>query len=337
VDSKRRTRHVTFRGTRQEAQKELTRLLAEADVGQLPDAARATVAERISAWMAGAHNLAPRTRERYAELAANQVLPHLGTVPLNKLKSDTIRAWHARLLEDGLSPRTILHAHRVLCKALVGTQARAALNVDLPLIEEEEVEILEPAEVMRVLDLLKDHWLLPIVSLALATGMRRGELLGLQWGDVNLDAATLRVERSVEETKAGMRLKPPKTRRSKRNLMLPSEAVAVLRAHKVQQLELRLALGLGKIESPTLVFSTIDGGLMRPRNLTKAWSRLVPDKKFHSLRHTHASMLISKGVDILTISRRLGHSKAAITLDVYGHLMQGADKAAADAIAGMLK
>ncbi len=85
------------------------------------------------------------------------------------------------------------------------------------------------------------------------------------------------------------------------------------------------------------LLSTVDGGLLRPRNVTKAWWRILPDKKFHSLRHTHASMLINAGVDILTISRRLGHSKAAITLDVYGHLMHGADKAAADAIAGVLK
>ena len=188
-----------------------------------------------------------------------------------------------------------------------------------------------------MLEALKDHWLLPIVSLALATGARRGELLGLQWGDVDLEAGTLRIERSVEETKAGMRLKLPKTKRGRRNVALPPEAVAMLRAHKVQQLELRFVLGLGKPDAPTLVFSTSDGGLLRPRNVTKAWWRVVPHRKFHSLRHTHASMLISKGVDILTISRRLGHSKAAITLDVYGHLMQGADKAAADAIAGMFK
>jgi integrase len=111
----------------------------------------------------------------------------------------------------------------------------------------------------------------------------------------------------------------------------------VLRSHKVQQLEQRLVLGLGKIEPDTLVFGTIDSGLMRPRCLTKAWSRKFPDKTFHSLRHTHASLLIAAKVDILTISRRLGHSKAAITLDVYGHLMPGADQAAAKAMEGLLK
>jgi len=157
--------------------------------------------------------------------------------------------------------------------------------------------------------------------------MRRGELLGLQWGDLDLDKATLRVERSVEETRAGLRLKPPKTRRGRRSVTLGEGAVSMLRAHRAKQLELRLALGLGKITDSTLVLNTVEGELLRPRNITKAWSRAVPDKTFHSLRHAHASMLINAGVDIITVSRRLGHSAAAITLDVYGHLIEGADAA----------
>jgi integrase len=186
---------------------------------------------------------------------------------------------------------------------------------------------------------LVGHTLAPIVELALATGTRRGELCGLQWGDIDLDRGVLRVERSVEETKAGLRLKAPKTKRGRRNITLGESAVAMLRTHKIKQLEIRLVLGLGKIADSTLVFSTIDGELLRPGNVTRAWSRAMPrlGKTFHSLRHTHASMLINAGVDILTISRRLGHSKAAITLDVYGHLIGGADEAAAAAIEGALK
>ena len=189
---------------------------------------------------------------------------------------------------------------------------------------------------------LEGHTLFPIVSLALATGMRRGELLGLQWGDIDLDRGVLRVERSLEETKAGLRFKPPKTKRGRRNITLPPDAVAMLRAHKVKQLELRLVLGLGKIEPSTLVLSDVEGEPLKPHTVSRAWQRVVvakglPRVSFHALRHTHASMLIRAGVDILTISRRLGHSAAAITLDVYGHLIEGADAAAAKAIEGVLK
>src|SRR5262249_12748237 len=174
-----------------------------------------------------------------------------------------------------------------------------------------------------------------------AGGMGGGEVVGLRWGDIDLDGATLRVERSVEETRAGLRVKPPKTASCRRNLSLPPEAVAILRAHKVKLLELHLLLGLGIIKPDTLVFSTVDGGLLSPDNLSRDWIRVsrakgLPKVSFHALRHTHASVLIRKGVDILTISRRLGHSKAAMTLDVYGHMLEGADDAAAKAIASVL-
>jgi integrase len=121
--------------------------------------------------------------------------------------------------------------------------------------------------------------------------MRRGELLGLQWADVDLDGATLRVDRSVEETREGLRLKSPKTKRGRRNITLPPEAVAMLRAHKVSALELRLVLGLGTIKTDTLVFSAVDGGLLSPDNLSRDWGRVVkakglPSVSFHALRHT---------------------------------------------------
>jgi integrase len=202
--------------------------------------------------------------------------------------------------------------------------------------------VLSPEQAADVLTKLEGHCLYPIVTLALNTGMRRGELLGLQWGDIDLDGGTLRVERAVEETKAGLRLKPPKTRRGRRNLRLPADAVRALRDHKAAQLRLRLALGAGNVEPGTLVFSTVDGGLVRPRNLSKSWWRTrqamnLPPVSFHAFRHTHASLLIRQGVDILTISRRLGHTKPATTLNVYGHLFAGADEAAAKAMEGLLK
>ena len=191
-----------------------------------------------------------------------------------------------------------------------------------PKVEDEEIEILSAEQIADVRSKLQSHTLLPLVELALATGMRRGELLGLQWGDVDLDAGTLRVERSLEETKAGLRLKSPKTKSGRRNIALPPEAVAMLRAHKVQQMEIRLALGMGKPDATTLVFSDVEGRLLKPHTVSRAWRRAVvalklPAVTFHALRHTHVSVLIRAGVDILTISRRMGHSKASVTLDVY--------------------
>jgi integrase len=347
-DGKRKTRYATVPGTRQDAQRELTRLLGAADAGTLPDPNSATVAEYIEAWLRGAPKGSAKTMERYGELAANQIKPHLGAHKLQRLKPEHIQEWHGTLIEAGLSPRTVKHAHKLLHRVLADAVKAGAVSRNVasvfqpPAVEQEEIEILSPEQIANVLAKLEGHTLFPIVSLALASGLRRGELLGLQWGDIDLDAATLRVERSVEETGAGLRLKSPKTKRGRRNVKLPAEAVAMLRAHKLQQMEIRFALGMGKPDAATLVFSDVEGELLKPHTVSRSWRRAVAAKKlpvvtFHALRHTHASMLIRAGVDILTISRRLGHSKAAITLDVYGHLIGGADEAAADAIAGVLK
>jgi integrase len=348
ADGKRRQRYATVRGSYQDAQKELTRRLNEKDEGTLVDPTNATVAEYVRTWLGSTHEQSPKTLERYGQLVELQIIPHLGATKLQKLTPEHIQQWHGKLIAGGLAPRTVGHAHRVLQLVLQravrnGTLARNAASVHKPpKVEQTEIEILSPTQVADVLAKLEGHALFPLASLSLDTGLRRGELLGLQWGDIDLDAATLRVDRSVEETKAGLRVKPPKTKRGRRNITLPAETVTMLRAHKVKTMELRLALGMGNIAPGTLVFSTVNGALLSPDNLSRDWRRVSAAKKlpvvsFHALRHTHASVLIRAGVDILTISRRLGHSKPSVTLDTYGHLIEGADKAAAEAISRVLK
>lgn len=347
VDGKRQQRYATVRGTYKDAQKELTRLLSAADLGALPDPINVTLADYLRAWLDGPLGLSPKTLERYRELGERQIIPHLGATKLQRLKPEHVQTWHGTLIGQGLSSRTIGHAHRVLrlvlqCAVKNGTLTRNVATVHLPpKVEDREIEILSADQIREMLAKLEGHALHPIAVLAIATGMRRGELLGLQWGDIDLDNGTLRIERSIEETKAGLRVKPPKTKRGRRNITLPLDAVAMLRAHKVAMLELRLRLGIAAIKPESWVFSTVEGGLLSPDNLSRDWRRVsgarkLPQVSFHGLRHTHASVLIGKGVDILTISRRLGHYKPSVTLDTYGHLIEGTDAAAAIAIAGVL-
>jgi integrase len=316
------------------------------DKGTRATPTHVTVGEYVLQYLSTTLTQSPKTLERYGELAERQVIPHLGHLPLSKLRPEHVEQWHAALLAGGLAPLTVRHAHSVL-KLVLG---RAVENGSLarnvatlrkpPAMDVKEIEILTPEQITTVLDALLGHSLHPIVSLALATGMRRGELLALEWGDIDLDRAVLRVERSLEETKAGLRVKPPKTKRGRRNIGLAADAVTMLREHRKAQIELRLALGQGG--QPVLVFSTIEGGHLSPNGLSRSWRqtcrvRKLPRVPFHALRHTHASTLIRAGVDVLTISRRLGHSNAAMTLDVYGHLIEGSDAAAAKAIEGILK
>lgn len=355
ANGKRQIRYVTVRGKRADAERELARLINDLHNGVLVDPAKVTVEEYIRKWLDGPHGLANKTAERYLELGENQIFPTLGHVLLQRLRPSDVKSWHEYLLKDGrkhggpLSARTVGHAHRVLHRALqvaVKTEVLArnvASAVPPPKVEADEIEILDQGEVATLLDGLQGHWLHPIAAVDLATGLRRGEVLGLQWDDIDLDGASLRVERALEETKRhGLQFKPPKTKHGRRTLSLPPSAVTVLREHRVKQLEMRLALGLGKPPGDALVFSRFDGSPIPPRQLTKEWaetcaSRGLPRVTFHALRHTHASALIAAGLDVVMISRRLGHANPTVTLNIYGHLFRRNDDAAAHAIESVLQ
>jgi len=164
----------------------------------------------------------------------------------------------------------------------------------------------------------------------------------LRWRD--LDGDTLTIERSLEQTKAGLRFKSPKTKHGRRKITLPPSAVIDLDKHRREQLELRMHLGIGKPPADGLVFCNHDGSPLAPGKISVQWNRVirripgVPPVTFHSFRHCHASALIKAGVDVVSVSRRLGHSSPVITLKVYAHLFgDGTQDKAAEAIERMLK
>lgn len=214
-----------------------------------------------------------------------------------------------------------------------------AAVVHPPKVDESEIEIATDTEIGKVLEHLRgrNRQLYTIALLALATGMRRGELLALRWQDI--EEGRIKVERSLEQTRAGLKFKAPKTKRSRRAVTIPASTMAELRAHKLIQQEQRLALGLGRLSADDLVFTMADGSPRKPNALTNDWLRATMAVgrriNLHVLRHTHVSNLIAAGVDILTVSRRVGHASPAITLSVYGHLCPNADDRAAQAIEAM--
>lgn len=179
----------------------------------------------------------------------------------------------------------------------------------------------------------EDFLYLPVLMLV-TTGIRRGELLAVRWRDLDLDTRTLRVEQSLEQIKTGMRFKSPKTKHGRRSISLPAVVVMELRRHRKAQQETRLQLGSGRLPDDALVISTYDGRPYSPDALTLRWRRAVgrlrlPRVTLHSLRHTHASALIAAGMDVLTVSRRLGHSSPSITLGAYAHKFANRDAEAA--------
>ena len=257
---KRQIRYHNFKGTKREAQAELTRLTAQAMEGNYIHPAKTTVAEFLERWLRDwvSSNVSPKTFERYAQIVRLNVVPHIGALPIQKLRPVQLNELYGKLLREGgeegrpLSARSVGHAHRVLRRA-IGHAVQwgvvlpnAAANVSAPRVEQTEIEILREDDVQALLDKLRGGSLYMVALLGLSTGMRRGEMLALRWGDVV--GNMIRVERSLEHTKAGgLRFKSPKTRTGRRTISIPASVAAELRAHRMAQQERWLALGLGKI------------------------------------------------------------------------------------------
>ena len=356
-DGTRRYFTETIRGKKGDAEAALARHVNAAHRGTLVDQDNQTVAVYLRGWLEGQrHSLAPCSVERYADIIERQTIPILGEIELQKLKPIHIRDWLSGMLNAGtrgdgkLSARSVEHAYRVIRSALAAAvklelvSRNVADAVDPPRVETEEIEILDADQIATVLAGLEASRLLPIVTLALNTGMRRGELLALRWSD--LDGGTVSVTRSLEQTRSGgLRFKAPKSKRGYRSITIPPNAVQVLNEHRRQQLELRMKLGMGKLDADALVFCDHNGDPIPPNTFSVTWARAIakipgaPRVTFHALRHTHANALIHAGRDVVKVSRRLGHHSPAFTLRVYAHefdKLKG-DGGCADAIEIALK
>lgn len=345
----RKTRYVTFRGGKREAQKKLTELLDQVNKGSFIDPSKTTLAEFLDRWEGwAATQVSAKTLERYKELLRHHVRPRVGARSIQKLRTVDFAELYGALQAPkpdgaGLAPRTVGHVHRLLHRvfghavkwSVIGSNPITA--ADPPRVQRAEIEILAPDQIKVVLAALRDRPLYAIAVIGLATGMRRGEITALRWSDADLDGGKIRVERSLEQTNAGLTFKAPKTKAGRRTVSIPPSIVAELRDHWRRQQEQRLALGLGKAAGDDLVCARPDAGAWPPDSLTADWARTLrmlklPKVTLHALRHTHVSQLIAAGLDVVTVSRRIGHANPTVTLNVYAHLFGNTDERAADAV-----
>ncbi len=332
IDGRRRT---AYGKTRRAAVIKLDELKQQAmQAGQLPDPGRRTLADLLEAWLAvKAVTVKARTLFDYQNTADHYVLPTLGKLRLSRVTPDRIQRLYITWQSQG-KHRTALKIHQVLAPAFTlavrwgWLGANPCHRVDRPRYRAPRKAVWTKQELNRFLDGTRTHWLYPVWIVALSTGARIGELLALTWNDVDLTARTVRINKTTARIKGQMVTTSPKTEAGERTISLPPDAVEVLRRLAEQS----LATGGGQQvfrgnRGAVLVACTVEA-VMRRECERLGLPRMTP----HSLRHLHASLLISEGLPITAVSKRLGHANAAITLTIYAHALDNGDAQATEAI-----
>lgn len=306
---------------------------------------RVTVAQFLDRWLSASvqPSVKPKTYLTYESLCRTAVTPRIGTKKLAKLTALDLQTLYAELSDAGLSPRSVYHVHRVLHRAFVQALRWKILprnpcdGATAPRAARAELTVWSPQEADRFLLATREHPLHALYVLALTTGMRQGELLGLRWGDVDLKAGTLGVQRALQwQRGAGIVFTEPKTARSRRKIHLSQTALVALRAHQDRQTFARNAADEAW-NGNDLVFCDAIGNPLSPTNETKRFQRAaaaakVPVIRFHDLRHTAATILLIKGVHVKLVSEMLGHSTITLTLDTYSHVIPAMHSDAAAAM-----
>lgn len=335
--------------TRAEVRDKLTAALRDRERGILPSSdERQTVAQYLASWLDTiAPSLSSGTVRRSRDDVRLHILPALGHVRLTQLTPQHVQALYAAKLTTGLSTTTVRHLHGTLHKALadalrLGLVARNVTEaVTPPRRRSVEMHPLTGEETRAFLEAVRRDRLSALYALAVLTGMRQGELLGLHWSAVDLDAGTLQVTANLQwdRDEAKFDVHAPKTRRSRRRIALSAELVTVLREHRRRQHEERLLVGPAW-HKDDLIFCTQTGKPLFARNVTRSFHAHLrraglPAIRFHDLRHTCATLLLRSGVNVKVVSEMLGHASTSLTLDVYAHVTPDMQQAAA-AVMGKL-
>jgi integrase len=312
---------------------------------------RQTVANFLTHWLEETHKRTIRihTYHNYQDLLRLHILPVIGHHQLQKLSPQHLETLYAKKLDEGLSEGVVQIMHAMLHKALDTAVLWNILpfnvcdKVTAPRQRRHEMQTLTPEQAQQFLQAAQEHRLKALFVLALATGMRKGEIAGLKWQDISMTYGTLHVRRTISYiNKIGIIESEPKTEQGRRSIVLPAFAMEALKEHRLLQLEEQLRAG-ELWQDHDLVFSTATGDYINPTStLLKIFKTILkkaglPDMRFHDLRHSAATLLLSMGVHAKVIQELLGHSQISITMNIYGHVLPSMQQDAMEKMNSLLQ
>lgn len=314
------------------------------DAGLTFEGTQVTLDKFLSEWLVTVKaTLRPRTWDQYQQIVRDHIVPSLGKIKLFNLRPDHVQTLYNERLKAGAGSRTVQLTHSVLHRALVhavklGLLERNPADATVPPKPKAgEMKILDESQVSQFLITAKQSRNEALYCLALTTGMRQSELLGLQWTDIDWTSKKLKVQRQLKRKRGGgFIFAPLKTKAAKRTVALGLRSTETLKAHLNRQEQERKALG-EKWQENNLIFPSTVGTPLDQRSLLRDFKATLtlaglPDIRFHDLRHTAISIMLNTNVPLIVVSRRVGHSRPSITLDIYGHLLSHMQGDVADSI-----
>ena len=336
--------------TQTEVKVKLKAAIQEAQTLDLSKAGKYTVGEWMEVWFEDYAKIKvrPSSHQTYRGYIDNHIRPNIGDIPLEKLTALDIQKLCKKLLTKGrvdrleakgqpkgLSAKTVRNIHQILSSALKLAQeqriilANPAERCALPKVEHREMKTLPVEQLQSFLREARESGVFELYYLELATGLRRGELLGLKWEDIDLQKGDLRVKRQISRINGEVVEAPLKTKNAYRTLPLAEDTVDILKEQRK------------KVGSSPWVFPSPNGGPISPDSVLHMLHRVLkraglPRVRFHDLRHTFATLALQNGVDIKTVSGMLGHFSAGFTLDTYAHVTSAAQRQAAGKMAAVL-
>lgn len=347
ITNKRDQRWFSGYEKEKEAEVAMIAKIKEINDGMYVEDSKETLGEFMTNWLLNKkHQVRPGSWKSYAWLINTHLIPHLGKVRIQKLKPVQLNNLYTHDLLPIISANSIKKLHGLVKDALAegvgwGTISRnVALAVTSPRVKKVKFEVWNENQLSQFLEIARQHRFYMAFELAASTGMRIGEILGLRWRDVDLENRLLSVRQAYTKAEVGHEFHEPKTASGERSIALFPDTIQLLRSYAIEQATEKERQGAA-YDDHGLVIQTHIGTPVNPRNINRAYYDLLekldlPRIRFHDLRHTHATILLKRGVHPKIVQERLGHSSIQITLDTYSHVLPGLQEAALLTLGGSI-